>query len=630
MKSFFVYLSLLMWISVKTPWLACVLCIYLLITKSIPFKFVFVCLFVLFIVRSSLQICEPMDQGRVVRLNRSSILVQKGLTKVMVQVHDVRRYAMHDHIKLYALHPIEANMNQDGFDAIDWAKANNVCYRSAEADTYRTEGQGLMHRLSKGGLSADERFVQEIRALLFQSDPDDAYSLWVSMGLVYLGILDFIKRLCIHFKSIWIERILSISVLLYLGSALGMPLALGRVLITTLMGIFIEDRILKGSLSLFLCLWLSPYGSTQLAYLFPFCLLATSLFVDKKSAKWVRICVAFWCLLVSLKRVSILSLIFFPLQRVLNLLLIGFGTLSTFIPSLQNSFSLMYQRLDALFILTQSLWIIRGSGSMGVFILFVLVWHRIKDSHFIMKGLTLSLINFLMIYASYPWFYTVSMLYVGQGDALLLQAPFNQSVILIDTGPPSQFANLKASLDHRGIHTIHTLIITHDDLDHNGNLEALSKDFDIKQLVKLGRDIEDDWFYLKYLPIQDAKEDNDLSLVYHVQIAATRFLFMGDLGVAGELQLIKANPELKSDILKLGHHGSKTSSSLAFLEHVQARIAWISAGRNNYGHPHADVLERLDRLAMRNMVSQTVGTVQIVVTPWFRLMWDRFNHFSLF
>lgn len=267
---------------------------------------------------------------------------------------------------------------------------------------------------------------------------------------------------------------------------------------------------------------------------------------------------------------------------------------------------------------------------MGVFILFVLVWHRIKDSHFIMKGLTLSLINFLMIYASYPWFYTVSMLYVGQGDALLLQAPFNQSVILIDTGPPSQFANLKASLDHRGIHTIHTLIITHDDLDHNGNLEALSKDFDIKQLVKLGRDIEDDWFYLKYLPIQDAKEDNDLSLVYHVQIAATRFLFMGDLGVAGELQLIKANPELKSDILKLGHHGSKTSSSLAFLEHVQARIAWISAGRNNYGHPHVDVLERLDRLAMRNMVSQTVGTVQIVVTPWFRLMWDRFNHFSLF
>jgi competence protein ComEC len=238
--------------------------------------------------------------------------------------------------------------------------------------------------------------------------------------------------------------------------------------------------------------------------------------------------------------------------------------------------------------------------------------------------------NALIIWGSYPWFYTVSMLYVGQGDAFLLQAPFNQSVILIDTGPPTQYANLKASVDHRGIHRIDHLIITHDDADHNGNVEALRKDYRIQNTIQLGKDIQDKWFHLKYLPVRDAKEDNDLSLVYHVQIESVRLLFMGDLGIAGELQLIKNNPDLKSDVLKLGHHGSKTSSSLMFLERVQARIALISAGKNNYGHPSRDVMERLERLAIRPLVSQTSGTVQIVITRWFRFIWVRYNLFAFF
>lgn len=630
MKSFFVYLILVMWMGVKSPWFATFFCLYFLFTKSIPLKKIFVLVFVLFILRSNIHLCQTIDQGRIVRLNRSSVLVHKGFTKVMVQVHDVSRYAMHDQITLYALHPIEANMNQDGFDPIDWAKANGVCYRTQEADTHRTEGKGIVHRLSKGGPNADQRFVQEIRALLFQSDPDEAYHLWVSMGLVYLAILNLIKRLCIRFKSIWVERIVSIAVLGVLSAALGMPLVLVRILITYLVGMFIEDRMLKWALSIFLCLWIVPYGSTQLAFLFPFSLQATAVFVDKKAVRWVRACVVFWCLLTTLNRVSLLGLLLFPIQRVLHLILIGMGVLSAFIPFIQNSFSFVYQMLDRFYIHTQSVLIIRGRGSVLLVFLFVIVWHRLKNKHIVIRTFALCVNNMLLIMVSYPWFYTVTMLYVGQGDAILLQAPFNQSVILIDSGPPSQYANLKASLDHRGIHTIHTLIITHDDLDHTGNIASLTQDYDVKAIVQHGGDIQDAWFYLKHLPIQDAREDNERSLVYRLQINSTRFLFMGDLGVAGELQLIRTNPELASDILKVGHHGSKTSSSLAFLERVRARIAWISAGKNSYGHPNGEVIERLERLAMRPVVSQMSGTVQIVITPWFRFMRDRFNRFTLF
>lgn len=630
MKSFFVYMCILMWLGVKAPWLAMLLGVFFIITKSIPLKALFVVVFILFLLRSNIQLCQPIDHGRVVRLNKSSLMVQKGMTKVMVQVQDISMYAMHDQIKLYALSPIEPNMNQEGFDPVVWAKANGVCYRTSEADSYRIEGNGLIHQLSKGGFNSDKRFVQEIRALLFQSDPDGISSLWVSMGLIYHAILNLIKRLCIRFKSIWVERSISLIVLLYLAYALGLPLVLLRILIAYGVGMFVEDRMLKWALSIFICLWLVPYGSSQLAYIIPFSLQAVTLFVDKKAVKWVRFCVAYWCLLMSMKRVSLFGIVLFPINRFLNLGLILMGILSSYIPYMHLLFNFVYRYLDQWFVYTQDLFVLRGRASVLLIIFSIYLWHRLRNKHLGIRIISLIMTNALMVFISYPWFYTVTMLYVGQGDAILLQAPFNQSVILIDTGPPSHYANLKASLDHRGIHSIDYLIITHDDADHNGNIESLHKDYAIKSLVKLGRDIQDEWFYLKYLPIQEAKEDNDLSLVYQVSIESLRFLFMGDLGTAGELQLIKANPELKSDVIKLGHHGSKTSSSLAFLSHVQARIALISAGKNTYGHPSWEIMERLDRLAIRSVVSQTSGTVQIVITPWIRFMLNRFNRFTLF
>ena len=75
MKSFFVYLSLLMWVSVKAPWLALLLCVYFVITKSIPQKALFGILFALFLLRTNSQLCQPIDHGRVIRLNKSSVMV---------------------------------------------------------------------------------------------------------------------------------------------------------------------------------------------------------------------------------------------------------------------------------------------------------------------------------------------------------------------------------------------------------------------------------------------------------------------------------------------------------------------------------------------------------------------------
>lgn len=75
------------------------------------------------------------------------------------------------------------------------------------------------------------------------------------------------------------------------------------------------------------------------------------------------------------------------------------------------------------------------------------------------------------------------------------------------------------------------------------------------------------------------------------------WFFGGDLDQEGEERVIKKFPQLEIDVLKVGHHGSKTSSSEMFLQQVKPRIAFISAGeKNRFGHPHQEVLERLNKL----------------------------------
>ncbi|MPM63122.1 ComE operon protein 3 [bioreactor metagenome] len=84
-------------------------------------------------------------------------------------------------------------------------------------------------------------------------------------------------------------------------------------------------------------------------------------------------------------------------------------------------------------------------------------------------------------------------------------------------------------------------------------------------------------------------------MVIQTSLGGFDWLFTGDLGEEGEDLLMRTYPDLKTDILKIGHHGSATSSSEGFLDHVQPELALISAGKQNrYGHPDAQILERLE------------------------------------
>ena len=191
-------------------------------------------------------------------------------------------------------------------------------------------------------------------------------------------------------------------------------------------------------------------------------------------------------------------------------------------------------------------------------------------------------------------------------------------------------------LKSRGIDRIDQLVLTHTDQDHVGDLEEVVGEFAIgeilvspgsltvpdfvKRLKQLGvpvRKVEagdslaimGSHLHVLY-PNQIGDGGNNDSLVLYGKLLDQTFLFTGDLE-DGELDLIKTYPHLPVDVLKAGHHGSKGSSYPEFLEHIDAKIALVSAGKNNrYKHPHQETLERFNKQKMMIYRTDQQGAIR--------------------
>ncbi len=240
----------------------------------------------------------------------------------------------------------------------------------------------------------------------------------------------------------------------------------------------------------------------------------------------------------------------------------------------------------------------------------------------------------------------VFFLDVGQGDATIFVSPHLKETILIDTGgtvslPKKDWEERKPNYNTArnmitffhslGISKINTLVLTHGDTDHLGNASFLLKEFPISKIVlnqnedtlfeqeikkqylqKITKKLESKIFSIQELT-QNSKKENDASLIYRIQIFQTSFLMMGDASIDTENKL--TSYPLKSDILKVGHHGSSTSSSASFLKKVHPSLAIISVGKNNiYHHPSEETLTRLQKEHIFPLLTSEVGTIHIKVT----------------
>ena len=213
---------------------------------------------------------------------------------------------------------------------------------------------------------------------------------------------------------------------------------------------------------------------------------------------------------------------------------------------------------------------------------------------------------------------------VSQGDSILLHYPHNKYNILIDTGGNYNYEISKniiiPYLKSKGINKIDYLILTHGDYDHMGESINLIENFKVekvifncgefndleKELIKVLekkkikyysciKELNIDKNKLQFLNTKEYDNENDNSSVIYFNYYNYKFLFMGDASTEREKDILEKYNLKDVDFLKVGHHGSNTSSSEEFINSINPKYSLISVGKNNrYGHPNKEVLDTLN------------------------------------
>jgi competence protein ComEC len=249
-----------------------------------------------------------------------------------------------------------------------------------------------------------------------------------------------------------------------------------------------------------------------------------------------------------------------------------------------------------------------------------------------------------------PNYLKVAVLDIGQGDSIFIQTPSHRTM-LIDGGPGTAvLGKLSRQLPFWDKH-LDVVLLTHPDQDHLLGLLSVLKKYKVDYIVWTGivRDGANyqEWIRLleqknkegSHIILADSslvitsgpavlrivnpkkslagavfsKADNDTGIVARLEYGKNSFLFTADVSSNVEKDLLRRKVSVASEVLKVGHHGSKYSSSDAFLQAVNPKLAIISVGKNNsYGHPTPEVLQKLAKFAIKTLRTDEFGDVTVL------------------
>lgn len=422
-------------------------------------------------------------------------------------------------------------------------------------------------------------------------------SLLDSSGLPVLALLLYSEKamcLCMEKKK---TRKTVVMLAVMAGWLLGWKASLVRFVLFKGIRLLWEDRLGAWGLSVLAFSWLLPEETGNFSLVFP-ALLQLTAFIAVEHKGWFSRLLMMCLQTVYFGQISLLSFFGFSLLKMYAAVML----VCVFLP-----FQLPVVMLD-----------LSVDVNFNFVIMVLMVWSLGK---WLLAGeapLLTAALCFLLFFGQYvdPFFH-VYMVDIGQGDCTVIVEPFMKSVVMIDCGQNLYRDNVEKIvipfLGSRKIDRLDCLIVTHDDFDHSGGVEALCQHIPVEKVITDREEqVPVSYPFLSLLPQRECVDENEESIISCFSYDGFVYLWMGDADVKIEKDLLQAYPGLSANVLKAGHHGSATSTCWELLDQTDPDMCLISVGRNNrYGHPSAEVMNRLRSGQVGTFLTSEHGMVHI-------------------
>ncbi|WP_302541144.1 ComEC/Rec2 family competence protein [Holdemanella biformis] len=536
--------------------------------------------------------CKEAEKGiyTISEIKQSYYVAKNQRTRVLVQSDLDLNFK--DQIQVNSLEPIHTDDNFTLFSFTKYNASNNIFYKTRDVRLIK-KSNSLKSKLY--AYISSQKNSKVLLSLYYGIHEDTIDEIYTMLGYGYISAYFIVFNLL---KRKYEDKKIRISLLILsilFGSFFVFTLSLTRFILYQISYLFFKSKSDQIGFTILCFSILYPTQVLSISFVLPILLQLVSYFCTEH--KWiVQKMVLISVLFIYFKKVDIVSFLLFNLLRklygcvfLLGMFIPDFLTLK--IPSLTIHYAPQF-----------------------VFILAFIVVYIQCLKHFKWKYMILFLIPFLEVFCN-P-FFQVYTLNIGQGDCSIIVEPFYKSVVMIDCGQSLYRDNVERIifpfLENKNIHTIDTLILTHDDFDHSGGYDHLKEKVKIKQVIKNSKDkVNVEYPFYLLLQKRMAKDENDSSIISYFTYDHLNYLFMGDASKEIEKQLMDTY-DLKADVIKVGHHGSNTSSDTAFLDSLDCRIALISAGyKNKYDHPSTETLKTLDHLHIHTFCTSTDGSIAI-------------------
>lgn len=515
---------------------------------------------------------------------------------------------------------IDGIHNDGEFYFVQWANRKGIYY-SLNVKNYQVirQGSSLRQRLYAKVQSMDETKKDWYEMMFFGIHDDNMYFMAMSSGMHIQMFIHLFTTIATIFFSSYMIGMVSVVMILLIGSSTCFSTSIIRILCSRILYILCPSLSSKDRLGMLIIILIIFFPSFiyEMGFLLPIIFHLVYVFNIHKIKRWkinllILLPFQFWFY----QYIDITQMLYFIVFRYLYGIAYMVTWLCLLLPICEPFlmlFSCMHQQISNFMLTSMKLYYLPNLIWLGLWIYEGISYLDTNHKRYLHSCILLMVYTQISPYLN-PFFEIITI-DVGQGDSTLFILPFHQGAMLLDVAGninkdiPNDI--IVPMLKKRGIHSLDLVVLTHDDFDHSGGLAQLQQQMDIKQVITTKQETVVFGPITFYMPLFDKiyESANDNSILLFFQLYDISMLFMGDGGYPCEEDLLKAFPNLKIDILKIGHHGSKHSSMPAFIHQLDPLIALISCGRHNrYGHPDDAVMETLDKEDVYPLVTAVQGS----------------------